>query len=108
MEFRVDRDLPIPLGTQLRGLIEYGVGCGQLLPGEQLPSVREMADMTGVAPMTVAKAYQDLKERGLIEGTDKTHTWIVDPLDGTTNFLHAMPHFAVNIALRREGQIVAA
>ncbi len=47
------------------------------------------------------------EERGLIEGTDKTHTWIVDPLDGTTNFLHAMPHFAVNIALRREGQIVA-
>ncbi len=47
------------------------------------------------------------EERGLIEGTDKTHTWIVDPLDGTTNFLHAMPHFAVNIALQREGQIVA-
>ncbi len=47
------------------------------------------------------------EERGMIEGTDKTHTWIVDPLDGTTNFLHAMPHFAVNIALQREGQIVA-
>lgn len=48
------------------------------------------------------------EERGLIEGTDKTHTWIVDPLDGTTNFLHAIPHFAVNIALQREGAIVAA
>ena len=47
------------------------------------------------------------EERGMIEGTDKTHTWIVDPLDGTTNFLHAMPHFAINIALQREGQIVA-
>jgi len=47
------------------------------------------------------------EERGLIEGTDKTHTWIVDPLDGTTNFLHAMPHFAINIALQREGEIVA-
>ena len=47
------------------------------------------------------------EERGLIEGTDKTHTWIVDPLDGTTNFLHAMPHFAINIALQREGQVVA-
>ena len=41
------------------------------------------------------------EERGLIEGTDKTHTWIVDPLDGTTNFLHAIPHFAINIALER-------
>jgi len=48
------------------------------------------------------------EERGLVEGTDKTHTWIVDPLDGTTNFLHAIPHFAINIALQREGMIVAA
>ena len=47
------------------------------------------------------------EERGLIEGTDKTHKWIVDPLDGTTNFLHAIPHFAINIALERDGQIVA-
>ncbi len=47
------------------------------------------------------------EERGLVEGSDKTHTWIVDPLDGTTNFLHAMPHFAINIALQREGLIVA-
>ncbi len=47
------------------------------------------------------------EERGMIEGTDKTHTWVVDPLDGTTNFLHAMPHFAVNIALQREGKVVA-
>lgn len=47
------------------------------------------------------------EERGMVEGTDKTHTWIVDPLDGTTNFLHAIPHFAINIALEREGQIVA-
>ena len=47
------------------------------------------------------------EERGMIEGTDKTHTWIVDPLDGTTNFMHAIPHFAVNIALQREGEIVA-
>ncbi len=48
------------------------------------------------------------EERGLVEGTDKTHTWIVDPLDGTTNFIHAIPHFAINIALQREGQIVAS
>ena len=34
---------------------------------------------------------------------DKTHRWIVDPLDGTTNFLHGIPHFAISIALEREG-----
>ena len=48
------------------------------------------------------------EESGKTEGTDKTHIWIIDPLDGTTNFLHAIPHFAVNIALAREGVIVAA
>jgi myo-inositol-1(or 4)-monophosphatase len=47
------------------------------------------------------------EEGGLQEGSDKTHTWIVDPLDGTTNFLHGIPHFAISIALQREDKIVA-
>jgi len=41
------------------------------------------------------------EERGMIEGTDKSHTWIVDPIDGTTNFMHAMPHFAITVGLER-------
>jgi len=48
-----------------------------------------------------------LEESGEIEGTDKVHRWIVDPLDGTTNFLHAVPLFAVSIGLERDGEIVA-
>src|SRR5262249_491913 len=47
------------------------------------------------------------EEGGRREGPDKTHTFIVDPLDGTSNFLHGIPHFAVSIALEREGTIVA-
>jgi myo-inositol-1(or 4)-monophosphatase len=47
------------------------------------------------------------EEGGRREGTDKTHTWIVDPLDGTMNFLHGIPHFAISLALEREGTIVA-
>jgi myo-inositol-1(or 4)-monophosphatase len=47
------------------------------------------------------------EEGGRQEGPDKTHTWIVDPLDGTTNFLHAIPQFAISIALEREGAIIA-
>jgi myo-inositol-1(or 4)-monophosphatase len=47
------------------------------------------------------------EEGGMREGTDKSHVWIVDPLDGTTNFLHGMPHFAVSIALKREDSIIA-
>ncbi|HEY2444162.1 MAG TPA: inositol monophosphatase family protein [Rhizomicrobium sp.] len=53
--------------------------------------------------------YQFLvEESGAIEGPDKSHRFIVDPLDGTTNFLHGVPHFAISIALEREGQLVSA
>jgi myo-inositol-1(or 4)-monophosphatase len=48
-----------------------------------------------------------MEERGLVEGPDKTHRWIVDPLDGTTNFLHGVPLFCIAIALERDGEIVA-
>ena len=48
-----------------------------------------------------------MEERGAVDGVDKTHRWIVDPLDGTTNFLHGIPMFAISIGLEREGQIVA-
>ncbi len=48
-----------------------------------------------------------MEESGVVEGSDKSHTWHIDPLDATTNFLHAIPHFAISIALEREGQIVA-
>jgi myo-inositol-1(or 4)-monophosphatase len=47
------------------------------------------------------------EERGFEAGTDKTNRWIVDPIDGTTNFIHAIPHFAISIALEREGRLVA-
>jgi myo-inositol-1(or 4)-monophosphatase len=47
------------------------------------------------------------EEGGLQKGSDQTHTWIVDPLDGTTNFLHGIPQFAISIALERDGVIVA-
>ncbi len=47
------------------------------------------------------------EEGGAREGADKSHRWIVDPLDGTTNFLHGIPQFAISIALEREGGIIA-
>ena len=47
------------------------------------------------------------EEGGSREGSDKTHRWIVDPLDGTTNFLHGIPQFCVSIALERDNAIVA-
>jgi myo-inositol-1(or 4)-monophosphatase len=47
------------------------------------------------------------EEGGKIEGSDKSHTWFVDPLDGTTNFLHGIPQFAISIGLEREGTLIA-
>ncbi|MGQ0610148.1 MAG: inositol monophosphatase family protein [Paracoccaceae bacterium] len=48
------------------------------------------------------------EETGQDKGQDPTRRWIVDPLDGTTNFLHGMPHWAVSIALEHKGEIVSA
>jgi myo-inositol-1(or 4)-monophosphatase len=47
------------------------------------------------------------EESAEVQGSDPTRRWIVDPLDGTTNFLHGLPHWAVSIALEHKGEIVA-
>ena len=47
-----------------------------------------------------------MEERGIVEGTDKSNRFIVDPLDGTLNFLHGQPHYAVSIALERDGKLL--
>jgi len=49
-----------------------------------------------------------MEERGEVAGDDDQHRFIVDPLDGTTNFLHGIPMFSVSIALERQGQLAAA
>ena len=48
-----------------------------------------------------------MEERGLVAGSDKSNRFIIDPLDGTLNFLHGQPHYAVSIALEREGKLYA-
>jgi DNA-binding transcriptional regulator YhcF (GntR family) len=76
MTLTLDRDLPVSLSAQLRGLIEYGIACGELSPGARLPSVRELAEQVGVAPMTVSQVYRDLKEAGLIEARAGSGTFV--------------------------------
>lgn len=78
MEFFIDRELPVPLRTQLQGLIEYGITYGELAPGEALPSVRELAEKIGVAPMTVSQVYADLKAAGLIDTRPGSGTFVSD------------------------------
>ena len=48
-----------------------------------------------------------MEERGAVDGDDAQHRWIVDALDGTTNFQHGIPIFSISIALERQGQLVA-
>lgn len=48
-----------------------------------------------------------MEESGSVRGTDRDHVWIIDPLDGTTNFLHGIPHFAISVALEHKGELLA-
>jgi myo-inositol-1(or 4)-monophosphatase len=48
-----------------------------------------------------------MEESGTVAGTDTSNRWLVDPLDGTTNFLHGIPHFSISIALERDGELFA-
>jgi len=78
-------------------------------PGNFVTAADRRAEETLRAELAKARpGYSFLgEESGRTEGSDKTHTWIVDPLDGTSNFLHGLPHFAISIGLEREGTIVA-
>ncbi|MER8386866.1 inositol monophosphatase [Mesorhizobium sp. M0904] len=78
-------------------------------PGDYVSQADRKAEDIVFAELSKARpGYAFLmEERGVIEGDDGQHRWIVDPLDGTTNFLHGIPLFAVSIALERQGQIVA-
>ena len=48
-----------------------------------------------------------MEEGGEIGGRDTSHRWIIDPIDGTTNFIHGIPHFAISVGLERDGDIIA-
>ena len=47
------------------------------------------------------------EEKGIEDNKDKKNTWIIDPIDGTVNFLHGIPHFAISIALKSNNEIVS-
>ncbi|MGA1181110.1 MAG: inositol monophosphatase family protein [Marivivens sp.] len=78
-------------------------------PGDFVSRADKRAEETIRTELMAARpSYGFLGEEGtVIEGEDPTRRWIVDPLDGTTNFLHGLPHWAVSIGLEHKGQIVA-
>ncbi|WP_448190557.1 inositol monophosphatase family protein [Azospirillum sp. sgz301742] len=87
---------------------------------EQLQVSRKgPADFVSAADMKAEKTLREelqkvrpeygflMEESGTSKGKDDTTRWIVDPLDGTTNFLHGLPHWAISIAVEKAGEIVA-
>lgn len=80
MRITIDRDLPVPVGIQIQGLIEYGVSNGDFQPGSRLPSVRDLAAELGVSPVTVSQAYATLRAKGLIETLPGSGTFVREAL----------------------------
>ncbi|MFS8037435.1 inositol monophosphatase family protein [Xanthobacter sp. AM11] len=78
-------------------------------PADFVSAADRKAEDTLFAELSRARpAYGFLmEERGAVEGTDPANTWVVDPLDGTTNFLHGIPIFSISLALVRNGMPVA-
>ena len=78
-------------------------------PADFVTTADKKAEEVLVAELTKARPRFGflLEEGGKIEGADTSNRWIIDPLDGTTNFLHGIPHFSISIALERDGEPVA-
>ena len=78
-------------------------------PADFVTSADKRTEKTLIEELSKARpGYGFLgEEGGAIEGKDKSHRFIIDPIDGTTNFMHGIPHFAISIGLEREGQMVA-
>jgi myo-inositol-1(or 4)-monophosphatase len=78
-------------------------------PGDFVSAADRKAEKTLFEELSKARPGYGfvMEESGRVEGGDKANTWIIDPLDGTTNFLHGLPIFAISVALEREGQLIA-
>ena len=62
----IDLETPVPIVEQLRGEIRQAIALGRLLPGDTLPTVRQLADDLGINLNTVARAYRLLEQDGLV------------------------------------------
>ncbi|TMV57382.1 GntR family transcriptional regulator, partial [Thioclava sp. BHET1] len=78
MDFSLDRASGTPIRRQIRGTIEYAIACGDLAIGAALPSVRDLAEQLGVAPMTITQVYNDLKRDGVVEARSGSGTYVAD------------------------------
>ena len=80
MLISIDPDLSTPVFEQIVEQVVAGVRAGDLVPGEKLPPVRQLAGDLGIAPNTVAKAYRQLEEEGHVETRGRGGTLVRDEL----------------------------
>ena len=92
--FRLDRRSNVVPYLQLVEQVQRALRTGLLEPGDQLPTVREVAESVAINPNTVLKAYRELEHDGLVEGRPGQGTFVVRSLAG--------PSLASQAALRRE------
>lgn len=78
MQIRLDPNSPIPPFEQLRGQLSLQVASGRLLPGQRLPTIRELATDLGIAKGTVARAYRELEVSGIVVGRGRAGTFVSD------------------------------
>ena len=78
-------------------------------PGDFVTAADRRAEKTLFEELSKARPGYGfvMEESGRVDGSDQSHTWHIDPLDGTTNFLHGLPIFAISVGLERDGQVVA-
>ncbi len=78
-------------------------------PGDFVSQADLKTEKLLVAELTKARPAVGflLEEGGEIIGEDPRYRWVIDPLDGTTNFLHGIPHFAISVAFEKEGEVLA-
>ncbi len=78
MDLRIDRTTREPASGQIRRMVAAAVEAGRFLPGERLPTIRDLAARLRVAPNTVAKAYRELEADGVVVGRGRRGTFVVD------------------------------
>ena len=122
-EFKEISPVPSPVLTVMTAAVrkaaravqrDYGelanLQVSQKAPGDYVTAADKRCDQILREELSKARpGYAFLtEETGIVAGTDPDHRFIIDPIDGTTNFMHSVPYFAITVALERKGELVAA
>ena len=78
MEYQIDRNIAIPISQQIQGQIAHAISTGLLVPGDRLPTLRELAAMLGVSYATISDVYRELAEHGLLVTRPRRGTFVAD------------------------------